>query len=521
MNTISLFIRNAENAALMTQLLAQEYHVQVFELTVHSYLSTDLLIIDDGNLDQTLAYLRQLKNTTAPVHLPILLLARQYAIDALPDSVWAVIDDALPIPISKRSFGLKTTTLMRMRNYSLRLRALNDQLVEVNQELVALNQQKTALVAEVRTQNAALAQEIAERIRAEEALRASETQLHVSNRQLEELNASKDKFFSIIAHDLRSPFTVLLYYTRALSEKMAAATPAELQADVEKLRLAAERLYALLENLLTWARIQRGLMEWHPAAFDLNPMIRYNIQLFASNAERKQILLTTTVQEAVTAYADQNMINTVLRNLISNAVKFTPPGGKIAVSARQAAQAVEVTVADTGVGMDADALARLFRIDAQSTRAGTDGEKGTGLGLILCHDLVQKNGGRLWVNSETSKGTVFYLLLPRQPLPAGVQSTQDEFLTSDADVSPSEMRAAQVEAIRAPEPLAAPSQAHLKTLYEYAQYGNIKKIRKYVKQLAAAEPNLLPFLTGLSQLVDQFRMEQIEQYLAQYLAPEK
>ncbi|MDY0092087.1 MAG: hybrid sensor histidine kinase/response regulator [Candidatus Vecturithrix sp.] len=246
----------------------------------------------------------------------------------------------------------------------------------------------------------------------EQQVRERTAELEAQKLELAELNASKDKFFSIISHDLRSPFNALLGFTQILSENLERYTLTEIQQKVTYIRTAAERLYALLENLLTWSRIQRGAIEYIPEPIDLAEIAEDNVTLFAPNAEQKQIHLHNTIQAQTFVYADYSMINTVIRNLTSNALKFTSPGDQVRLSATVADQQVEVAVSDTGVGIPADILPTLLRIDTHHTQVGTAGEKGTGLGLVLCKELIEKNGGQLWVESEIGKGSTFKFTLP-------------------------------------------------------------------------------------------------------------
>ncbi len=241
-------------------------------------------------------------------------------------------------------------------------------------------------------------QEIAERTRAETELR--------------EANASKDKFFSIISHDLRSPFNTLLGVAELLVEHIEHYTKEEAKQRVEKLYTSAKRLHTLLENLLTWARIQRGALEYQPEAFALAEIAEEIIELFSQNAEQKQVTLEHAINADATVYADYSMVHTILRNLVSNALKFTPGDGVVRLSARHLEQRLEIMVADTGVGIPQTDFKNLFRIDVQYTHLGTRGETGTGLGLVLCKELVEKNSGRIWVDSEPGKGTHFCFTLP-------------------------------------------------------------------------------------------------------------
>jgi signal transduction histidine kinase/DNA-binding response OmpR family regulator len=247
--------------------------------------------------------------------------------------------------------------------------------------------------------------EIADRKRAEDALR------HV-NEELQRVNDSKDKFFSIISHDLRGSFNTLLGFAQLLSQNLERYTPDKLRDHIEKLRSSAERLYALLENLLTWSRIQRGALEYEPRHCDLYDLADDNVALFLSRSQQKQVTLHNAVPEQTMAYADPNMVDTVIRNLVSNALKFTRAGDAITIAARRAGDLLEISIADTGVGIDAAGRDKLFRIDTQHTTPGIDGERGTGLGLILCQDLVTRNGGRIGVESQVGVGTTFRFTLP-------------------------------------------------------------------------------------------------------------
>jgi signal transduction histidine kinase len=206
----------------------------------------------------------------------------------------------------------------------------------------------------------------------------------------------------------------VLGFSQLLEEDIELFNPDKIKKIVTTLRASAERLYALLENLLTWSRIQRGAMEYAPEDIDLYESVEDTVDLFTSKAKQKNLTLKNSLTEGTMVYADANMVDTVLRNLISNAIKFTPGGGAIDVSAQlHNERFFEVAVADTGTGIPPDDLAKLFRIDIQYTHVGTAGEKGTGLGLNLCKDLVEKNGGVIGVESTIEKGTIFRFTLPK------------------------------------------------------------------------------------------------------------
>ena len=254
--------------------------------------------------------------------------------------------------------------------------------------------------------------DITERKRAEEALREDERQL----RELNALNAQKDKFVSILAHDLKNPLVSFLCFAKLLEEDFEGMAPAERAHLIQLFRESAEALFALLENLLTWSQLQRGMMAYFPQALILDWMAARDVALFAPQAAQKQITLTQAVP-AIGIQGDYNMVDAVIRNLISNAIKFTPPGGAVQMTATLAAQEVRIAVADTGIGISPEKVAQLFQIDAKTQRPGTAGEKGTGLGLILCKEFVEKHGGRLWVESVVGQGTTVTFTLPATPAP--------------------------------------------------------------------------------------------------------
>jgi PAS domain S-box-containing protein len=237
-------------------------------------------------------------------------------------------------------------------------------------------------------------------------------QLADQQAELKQLNASKDKFFSIIAHDLRNPFSGLLGITDFIVKNVDQFSPQDIQEHVASLRDSAKNVYTLIENLLDWSRLQRGVMEHHPALFAFDEIAANNVGLFKPIADQKHLTLFNQVPKGTIVYADKHMIDTVIRNLTSNALKFTHPGGLIAIAATTKGPTVEVSISDTGTGIPKEDLSKLFQIDVKYSNVGTAGEEGTGLGLILCKDLVEKNGGKIRVESEVGQGTVFIIDLP-------------------------------------------------------------------------------------------------------------
>jgi PAS domain S-box-containing protein len=237
--------------------------------------------------------------------------------------------------------------------------------------------------------------------------------LFESEEMLQELNNDKDKFFSIIAHDLKGPFQGLLAYSQLMSEHLDGLSRDEIKEFSHELHESASQLFKLLENLLEWSRIQRGVMEFKPQNIFLREIIEGSIEILKPNATQKEIIVTNQVDSELLAYADYNMVNTVVRNLLSNAIKFTNKGGHIIIESVQIDdEFIEVSVIDDGVGMSDDEIAKVFRIDVHHSRTGTNDEAGTGLGLVLCKDLVEKNSGVISVESEEGKGSTFKFTLP-------------------------------------------------------------------------------------------------------------
>lgn len=230
---------------------------------------------------------------------------------------------------------------------------------------------------------------------------------------LQEANEAKDKFFSIIAHDLRSPFNSFLGLTQLLAENLSRFTMDELQELSMDMKKSATNLLRLLENLLQWARFQQGSIPFNPEPLNLLQQVEVCIAMVIGQANNKKIELSYHIPDSLIVYADSNILQTTIRNMITNAIKFTPRGGKIHLSAKPVNESfLEISIQDTGVGMTKEMVNNLFRLDVKTNREGTDGEPSTGLGLLLCKEFIEKHGGKIWVESELGKGTIFTFSIP-------------------------------------------------------------------------------------------------------------
>lgn len=229
---------------------------------------------------------------------------------------------------------------------------------------------------------------------------------------LKEVNATKDKLFSIIAHDLRSPFNGILGFSDLLIENIKDIELAESEKYLRIIKSSAQNTLVLLDNLLNWAKLQTGQITFKPQRISLSPIISDTIELSKTSAIGKGILISQNKLDGIEVYADKNMLEIVLRNLISNAIKFTHSGGRIDVLVERKQNGVEIAISDNGVGINKETINKLFCIETNKTTTGTENEKGSGLGLILCKELVEKHGGEIWVESVLNKGSVFKFMLP-------------------------------------------------------------------------------------------------------------
>ena len=274
-----------------------------------------------------------------------------------------------------------------------------------NYKVKSYNKRNKLLDQEVKKRTEELSKEIAERKRTEEILRNNE-------KELNSLIASKDKFFSIISHDLRSPFSALLGVINLLVSDFDNLTREEKIEYINSIEKSSKNVFNLLENLLEWSRVHTGAIEFNPKISYLSVIVKEVIDLLEINANNKNITLEHDIDERLYFYGDINMIYTILRNIVSNAIKFTNIAGIVNISANKEKDMIRLEIKDNGVGMDSQTLENIFSIDVSHSTFGTSGEKGTGLGLLLSKDLIEKNNGRIEVLSTPNEGTTFRLFIP-------------------------------------------------------------------------------------------------------------
>jgi signal transduction histidine kinase len=289
-----------------------------------------------------------------------------------------------------------------------------DELIVANKELAFQNEEKEKRADELIIANKELAFQNEEKEKRAAELISANKEL----KQLLQLNADKDLFISILAHDLKSPFHAILSLSELLSKNIRQYSTGEIENLANDINTSAQSTYTLLEDLLKWARAQSGKIPFEPQKLSFTGICKDILEIVNPNASAKNITVNYSESEQISIFADIDMLKAVFRNLISNAIKFTDNGGLIYISAERNHANVTITVSDNGIGIEPENLDKLFDISKIHTTKGTADEKGTGLGLLLCKEFVEKHGGKIWVESEFGKGSEFKFTLPLLPQPS-------------------------------------------------------------------------------------------------------
>ncbi len=243
--------------------------------------------------------------------------------------------------------------------------------------------------------------------------RSTENALKENEIKLRQLNADKDRFISILGHDLKNPFNNILGFSEILTDEIESLNKDEITDIAKNINKLAQITNKLLEDILMWARTQQGKFIFKPQKMKFKDICKNNLDVFIPNANSKNITINCNPSDEINIYADIDMLKTVMRNLVSNAIKFTNNGGIININAEQDSENVTISVTDNGIGIAPDELKKLFDISEVISTKGTTGETGTGLGLLLCKEFVEKHGGKIWVESELGKGSDFRVTLPK------------------------------------------------------------------------------------------------------------
>lgn len=291
----------------------------------------------------------------------------------------------------------------------------NEEKQKLADELVIANEEKAKRVAELVIADSEKAKRVAELVIANEEKQKRVTELIIANEKLElllQLNADKDLFLSILAHDLRGPFSGFLGLTDLLKRNIRKYDINEIENIISEINKAAKNTFALLEDLLKWARMQSGNFPFKPQVLNLKKICSDSNESLQIHADSKNISINCLVKDDTAVFADIDMLKAIYRNLVSNAIKFTKTGGRIDIDAEKGNKDVTITISDNGIGIKPDDLTKLFDISQIKTTTGTNKEPGTGLGLILCKEFIEKHRGKIWVESQYGRGSNFKFTMP-------------------------------------------------------------------------------------------------------------
>jgi two-component system, sensor histidine kinase and response regulator len=251
--------------------------------------------------------------------------------------------------------------------------------------------------------------------RREELLARVQNQLdlYMAKNELKESNLTRDKLFSIISHDLRGPISSIMGILKNMVNQKESMSSELMDEMILELSKSVENTYMLLENLLAWAKSQSNSIKLDPLVYELKPVFKECVDILEDLWKKKSIEISINMEDNLTALFDLNTLNTVIRNLLSNAIKFTPQNGKISISGNSDEEYIKIEITDSGVGIKPNALNAIFQIEKNKSTKGTNGEQGSGLGLVLCKEFIDKNKGKIWVESEPGKGTKFTFTLKK------------------------------------------------------------------------------------------------------------
>ena len=281
----------------------------------------------------------------------------------------------------------------QIQNQLDELTNLHTVLKEINEEILAKNEEleKTNTILETQKQSIVL-----------------------KNVELQDLNNTKNKFFSIISHDLKNPFQSILGFSEILANEIETCSSAEIIEFAHSIHNSSQHTYRLLENLLEWSRSQNESISFKPETLNLQQIINETLRISANTSQAKNISIRSEIHDSFSCIGDKHMISTIVRNLVANAIKYTHRFGVITITAVEKDNTVEISVKDNGIGLNLQRIDKLFKISEKNSEPGTENERGTGLGLVLCKEFTEKHGGTIWVESELEKGSTFTFSIPQR-----------------------------------------------------------------------------------------------------------
>jgi two-component system sensor histidine kinase/response regulator len=349
-----------------------------------------------------------------------------------------------------------------------------------------------------------------------DALTKSRKLLKAKNKELNELNNAKDKFFSIIAHDLKNPLQALLLTSDLMERYIDDVDIKKIREKTKNMKDATKQIIDLLNNLLQWSRSQTGRIKFEPEIVDFYTISDNILSLFKNQASAKSIIIHSAIPESTLIKADYNMLYTVVRNLVSNAIKFTKNGGAVKLSCRKENNYLVIDIADSGIGIDEVNIKKLFRIDSTYTRSGTNKEQGTGLGLLLCKDFVEKHNGKLTVKSEVGVGTTFSVLIPTFYSP-GAKIAEEDTKEEVIDIP----AFSEEEILNMKDSFGMISELYHDQLEKLSKYKIVDEMKIFADNLIdIGKNNYLPQLheigKKISQAVENFDIVEIDDGFSQF-----
>jgi len=318
---------------------------------------------------------------------------------------WDFTDLNLTIAEAIRSYFQNKT----IRAQTIKMKKLIVELSKYNKRLEKAVTQRTKVISK---QKEELKKSLEEKVDINKYLKTTNKKLIESELKLKRLNATKDKFFSIISHDLKNPFASLLSISEFIVKNYKNTNEEDRIEILQKINMSANQIYSLLDNLLTWSSLQKGHIKINRIQFDISKVIKESINLYQVAAEKKGINIIVNIHNNMSVYADREMLSAIIRNFINNAIKFSNSDDVIEIKTKKINSYIEIIVSDSGIGIPEEDLKKLFRTDARLKTKGTSGEKGTGLGLILCKEFIEKNGGSIKVESKINTGSNFIICIP-------------------------------------------------------------------------------------------------------------
>ncbi len=412
--TILIVDDQTENIQLLANVLKEKYKLLIANSAEKAFKIMEKilphLILLDVMMPEMDGYevCKILQNHEETKDIPIIFLTAKSDVENIIHGLELGASDYITKPFSIRELNVRINNLLKLSMAYQYMNMQKDEMEEMSDELIRYTSdlyESQKSVEENAFQMNKVLGELAE----------SQEKLQISNSDLEKSNKEKDKFFSIIAHDLKSPLSSLSSLLQMIQDERDTMSNDEKHEILGLLLNNSKHVYDLLENLLEWSRVQRKVNTFAPIVLPAKGIAEETLQLLVTQASNKEITLTNNINEKTKIRADYMMFSTLIRNLVSNAIKFTPQGGSISLYSKDDDNDfVRFSIIDNGVGMDDTIKSKLFKIDEHITSLGTNNERGTGLGLILCQEFVTLHEGDIGVESEVGKGSEFYFTLPKQ-----------------------------------------------------------------------------------------------------------